>query len=142
MALIAKITVCIKVHMLRYGMMASKGHSVSIPQRFAIATKLPQLPSRVGIIILRRKGSNTKSKYYTVQRKTVENALKCLCFGLPHGGTLSPSPTMKQYNGPNHMHKELKGRYFDHFPNHRYCDVMIMEDRLNTLPIEESNILT
>ena len=40
--------------MLRYGMMASKGHSVSLPNDMKIATHLPLLPEEVGIVVLKR----------------------------------------------------------------------------------------
>ena len=41
MALISKITVVMNVHVLRYGMLASKGHCISLPQEMNIAKKLP-----------------------------------------------------------------------------------------------------
>ena len=41
--LASKITVCENIHLLRYGILSSKGHTVSIPQKMKIATLLPQL---------------------------------------------------------------------------------------------------
>ena len=55
MALISKITVVMNVHVLRYGMLASKGHCISLPQDMSIAKSLPLLPEEVGIVLLRRK---------------------------------------------------------------------------------------
>ena len=136
LALISKITVCIRVHMLRHSMLASKGHSVSIPQRMSIATQLPKLPHQVGIVILKRKGKNDKCKHYTVQRHTVQRALECLCFGVPNGGLEHQLPNTKLYKGPNHKNKILKGKYFEHFPNPYYTDVDIVLDRLSELPTE------
>ena len=46
------------VHVLRYGMLTSKGHCISLPQEMKIAASLPLLPEEVGIVILKRKGSN------------------------------------------------------------------------------------
>jgi len=112
LALVSKITVAINVHMLRYGMLASKGHSVSLPQGMAIAKKLPQLPENVGIIVLQRKGKNDKLKQYTVSRLAVEEALKCLCFGVPCGGLEMEASDAKLYTGPNHINTPLNGRYF------------------------------
>ena len=92
-----------RVHMLRYGMMSSKGHSVSVPQRMSISTQLPKLPEQVGIVILKRKGKNDENiKHYTVKRHSVENALKCLCYGIPNGGLVDAAPNMKKYLGPDH----------------------------------------
>jgi len=125
MALISKITVCMNVHMLRHGMMAAKGHSISIPQRMAIATKLPLLPSNVAIVILRRKGSSDSTKHYTVKRSNVENAIKGLCYGSPIGGFAEWQPGTQLYTGPDHIRKPLKGRYFNHPPNQYYHDVEI-----------------
>ena len=89
-ALIRRITVIMNVHLLRYGMLASKGHSISFPQRMQIAKELPLLPSEVGIVVLRRKGSQNSMRQYTVQRSKVENALRGLCFGYPEGGVQFP----------------------------------------------------
>ena len=50
-ALISKITVCINVHMLRYGMFASKGHSISLPHRIMIARKLTKLPESINYVV-------------------------------------------------------------------------------------------
>ena len=137
LALISKITVCMRVHMLRHGMMSSKGHSVSIPQRMSIATQLPKLPEEVCIVILKRRGKNQqKIKHYTVQRKAVEDALKCLCFGIPNGGYNTPSANTRKYNGPNHKNMRLTNKYFVHFPNPYYNDVEIIVERLNNLPTE------
>ena len=136
LALISKITVCMRVHMLRYGMLSSKGHSVSVPQRMSIARQLPKLPQQVGIVVLKRKGQNQKSKHYTVKRKSVEDALNCLCYGIPNGGLDKAAPNTYLYTGPNHVHKQLNGKYFEHVPNPYYCDVEIMKERLETLPNE------
>ena len=51
---------------------------------------MPLLPTEVGIVVLRRKGSG-KTSQYTVQRHVIENALKGLCFGFPEGGTIVPN---------------------------------------------------
>ena len=126
MALISKITVCMNVHILRHGMLASKGHSVSLPQRMTIACNLPKLPSDIGIVVVRKKGSNTKSKEYTVKRDVVQNALEGLCFGYPNGGAESSAPGLNRYDGPDHIDKALNGRYFEHFPNPFYKDVNII----------------
>ena len=135
-ALISKITVCTNVHMLRHGMLSAKGHSISIPQRMAIATKLPLLPEDVGLIILRRQGSNNTTKHYTVQRKKVEEAIKGLCYGFPNGGVDHEMPGMHKYNGPDHKDKPLNGRFFYHFPNQYYNDVEIQQQRIEQLPSE------
>ena len=88
MALISKIAVAINVHILRYGMLASKGHCISLPQEMHIAKHLPLLPQEVGIVVLKRKGTNEVLHQYTVKRTIVEEALKGLCFGFPHGGNM------------------------------------------------------
>ena len=67
--LIRKISVAVYVHSLKYGMLASKGHAVAIPHDLRIFTKLPQLPSEVGILLL-RSGKN-QSKAYIASRKRV-----------------------------------------------------------------------
>ena len=134
LALISKITVCMNVHMLRYGMLAAKGHSISIPQRMKIARKLPQLPENVGILVLKRKGTKGQTKHYTVKRSAVQSALEGLCFGSPVGGFENEVPGSKLYLGPDHIQKSLKGRFFYYCPNQYYCDVEIQNDRLDALP--------
>ena len=139
-ALISRISVAINVHILRYGMLAYKGHCVSLPQEMQIATQLPLLPQEVGIVVLKRKGSNEALRQYTVKRKTVEDALKGLCFGYPHGGTTLPHPGYVQYNGPNHICKDLNGRFFEYLPNCFYKDVKIEEDRLLNIPVSRDEL--
>ena len=134
-ALISRISVAINVHILRYGMLASKGHCVSLPQEMQIATQLPLLPQEVGIVVLKRTGSNEKLRQYTVKRKTVEDALKGLCFGYPYGGTTLARSGYVCYSGPNHIHKNLNGRFFEYIPNRFYKDVQIQEDRLLNIPM-------
>ena len=136
LALISRITVCLNVHILRYGMLTAKGHSISIPQRMTIAKKLPLLPENIGIGILRCKGKNDVMKHYAVKRKNVERALNGLCYGFPNGGFEDRLPGTKVYTGPNHHNKNLHGRYFYHFPNQYYNDVEIKHDRLERLPLE------
>ena len=57
-------------------MLSSKGHAVAIPQDMNISRSLPKLPEEVGIVVLRRKGSNQTTKHYFVKRSAVDNALK------------------------------------------------------------------
>ena len=111
MALISRITVVMNVHLLRYGMLASKGHCVSLPQEMKIASSLPLLPTEVGIVVLRRKGSG-KTTQYTVQR----------------------------HDGPNHITMKLKGHYFKYTPNPFYKDVVIEKQRLANLPITRTEL--
>ena len=125
MALISRITVVMNVHLLRYGMLASKGHCVSLPQDMKIASSLPLLPTEVGIVVLRRKGSG-KTTQYTVQRNVVQQALKGLCFGFPEGGTIVPHENYECYDGPNHITMKLKGHYFKYTPNPFYKESAIL----------------
>ena len=67
--LIRKIQVAMYVHSLKYGMLASKGHAVSIPHELKIATSLPLLASEVSILLLRSK--NMSNKHYLVSRSAV-----------------------------------------------------------------------
>ena len=133
MALISRITVVMNVHLLRYGMMSSKGHCVSLPQEMTIASCLPLLPTEVGIVVLRRKGSG-RTRQYTVQRDVVEKALKGLCYGFPLGGTEIQKEGFTLYNGPDHVNMPLTQRFFKYHPNPYYRDVEIRQDRLNNLP--------
>ena len=51
------------IQILRYGMLASKGHCVSLNNKMKIARRLPQLPEEVGIIVLRKKNNNAVLTY-------------------------------------------------------------------------------
>ena len=140
MALISRITVAMNVHLLRYGMLACKGHTISLPQENKIANALPLLPEEIGIIVLRKKGRNEVIRQYTAQRNVVEDAIKGLCFGFPNGGLETYSDGYKQYDGPDHISKPLNGRYFQHFPNRFYKDVAIEQNRLDELPEVRSEL--
>eukprot|EP00111_Clytia_hemisphaerica_P009342 TCONS_00027422-protein len=138
--MIAKITVCTNIHLLRYGMLSSKGHSVSIPNKMSIAKHLPLLPEEIGVIILKRKNQNITSKQYGVRRHKVEQALNGLCFGYPNGGYEDEQPETQKYDGPNCMGVQLNGRYFQYFPNSYYADTVIHQDRINQLPDEAAQL--
>ena len=138
--LIRKVTVAMHVHTLKYGMFASKGHSVSIPNDMKIALELPLLPEEVGVIIIRKPGSTSKS--YLVERRKVQSALDALVFGIPNGGSDTPlTPQHKFYHGPDHKSgKTLRNKYFLLRPNPYYADVTICEHRLNKLPIQKGEL--
>ena len=139
--LILKFTVAMHVHLLKYGMLASKGHSISVPQNnFQITTSLPLLPSQVSVLLIRKQG--TKSKIYTVQRHKVQNALFALCFGIPFYGLDSPTDLINyKYEGPDHISGiALNDKYFSTIPNYFYHDVRISTDNLEKLPIERKEL--
>ncbi|XP_066910877.1 uncharacterized protein [Clytia hemisphaerica] len=138
--LIAKITVCTNVHLLRHGMLSSKGHTVSIPNKMEIARHLPQLPDKIGVIVLKRKNQNTRSRQYAVKRDKVEQALKGLCFGYPNGGYDEEEPGTTQYDGPNCMNVQLTGKYFQYLPNKFYADVIVHQERIDNLPSERAQM--
>ena len=82
---------------LKYGMLASKGHAVSIPHDIHLLTKLPQLPSEVGILLVR--GGKNNSKAYCASRKRVQDAQEGLVFGCPKYGVSDPMSGYVLYNG-------------------------------------------
>ena len=90
-----------------------------------IATDLPLLPVEVSIIILGKKNSTPcTSKAYLVQRDRVKNALKGQCFCYPTGGIPTATPGCQlQYNGKDHIHMSLEGKFFKLLPNVYYADV-------------------
>ena len=108
--MIRKITVVMYVHNLKYGMLASKGHAVAIPQDIKLYTKLPLLPAEIGILIL--KNSNTNSKRYVASRQSVQNALNGLVFDVPKFGVALCLPGYRIYLGNNRCSGiELYGKY-------------------------------
>ena len=131
--IIRKITVALYVHTLKYGMLASKGHAVAIPQDMKVYRKLPLLPEEIGILVL--KSSKTNSKRYLASRPKVQNALEGLVFGFPKYGVAEPlSDNYVLYQGNNHISGvTLKGKYFIYPPNPYYADVTIDAQRLSTL---------
>ena len=140
MALIAKISVFINVTMIKYGVKQSKGHSISLPHEMDIATNLPRLPNEVKLVIIKRSTSELQSKHYLVSRNAVELALKGLCYGYPFFGKSTPDKiNCRNYNhkyARDHRQFNLKGRYFQFFPNPFYHDVCIQEKNLSLLPVE------
>ena len=106
---------------------------VAIPHDLKVFTKLPQLPSEVGILLL-RSGKN-RSKAYMASRERVQTALQGLVFGFPKYGTTEPREGYSLYTGHNHCSGiVLNGKYFLHLPNKYYHDVLIEEKRLSQLP--------
>ena len=100
-----------------------------------IATNLPLLPEEVGIVILKRTNTtNTSLHRYSVQRRLVENALNGLCYGFPTGGTSTHSTGFAKYDEPDHINRNLNGRYFLYLPNPYYNDVVINTNKLVNLP--------
>ena len=70
-------------------------------------------------------------KKYTVKRQKVQDALECLCFGVPNGGLDQQLTNYKMYGGPDHVQKKLKGRYFEYFPNEYYHNTLIDVEKLS-----------
>ena len=135
--LIRKVSVAIYVHCLKYGMLASKGHAVAIPSNLKIFTKLPQLPTEIGILLI--KSSNNSSKAYMASRQRVQDALNGLVYGFPIYGTNTPQPGYTQYHGKNHISGIiLNKKYFLYPPNPYYHDVTIELDRLLNIPENHS----
>eukprot|EP00111_Clytia_hemisphaerica_P024917 TCONS_00073418-protein len=131
--LIRKISIAIYVHCLKYGMLASKGHTVAIPHDLRKFTKLPQLPSEVGILLIR--GGKNSSKAYMACRQRIEQALVGLIFGVPKYGESAPRPGFTRYTGKDHVSGiGLNGRFFLYQPNPYYWDVVIDVDRLMHIP--------
>ena len=64
-ALISKISVIMKVTVLKYGMLCGKGHSIGIPNEMKIATTLPILLKEVGIVVLKKKGKYYRKRVYS-----------------------------------------------------------------------------
>ena len=104
--LIRKSTVAMHIHTLKYGMFASKGHTVSIPNEMKIAKELPLLPEEVGVIIIRKPGNNNLSKAYLVKRKNVEDALKALSVLDGYNYHVNSSKARKGYSGTAILSKE------------------------------------
>ena len=77
-ALVAKVTTCQRIHLLRQGMASAKGHCLSIPNTMRVAATLPALASEVGFVVLRRRNSQNSLKMYQVKRRVVHAALEGL----------------------------------------------------------------
>ena len=121
------------IHTLKYGILASKGHAVSVPQNSKFYTQLPLLPDKVGLLVLKSWGCN--SKWYIASHSKVQDALEGLIFGVPKYGVAVPFPGFKQYNGRDHISGiTLNGKYFQYPPNNYYYDVHISQERLNSIP--------
>ena len=105
MALISKICVITNIHVLKTGMYAGRGHSISLPQPMNIATQLPLLPEDINIVVLKRTGASGKLRHYSVKRSSVQEALEGLCYGFPNGGIDSPNDLCQElYTGADHRH--------------------------------------
>ena len=67
--LIASISPCIDVHMLKHGEFLANGHCVAFSQEIYIPPKiLPNLPSEINIIKVRKQGQNDTFKDFNVSR--------------------------------------------------------------------------
>jgi hypothetical protein len=74
--LIARISPCINVHMLKHGGIAANGHCVAFPQEIDKPSKiLPNLPSEINIFKVRKQGQNDTFKDSNVSRYEIQNAL-------------------------------------------------------------------
>ena len=138
--MIRKIIVSQFIHTLKYGMLASKGHAISIPQDMKVYKCLPLLPEEVGVLLIKNK--NNTSKRYLAKRDRVQNALNGLIYGVPFKGVEFPGlEDFTKYTGKDHVDgTKLKGRYFKFCPNTFYFDVQISYERLQAVPLDEDFI--
>ena len=79
----------------------AKGHAVAIPHDLRKFTQLPQLPSEVGIILI--KSGKNNSKAYFACRERVQEALDGLIFGVPKYGESTQKPGYTCYTGKDHV---------------------------------------
>ena len=132
--MVRRVSTYMSIHTLKYGMLASKGHSISIPQDMKIYSKLPLLPAEVGVLVLR--SGRTNSKLYLANRNYVQEALTGLVYGYPAGGLMSldrvdDPQVYQQYTGRDHVDgTRLNGRFFEYCPYRCYYDVQIDYERL------------
>ena len=80
-ALVARINSVQRIHLLKQGMLSSKGHCVAYQVEPKIAATLPLLGSQVGIVLLKRRNARGTPRAYHVRRQCVQEAL----LGLVHG---------------------------------------------------------
>ena len=114
--MIRRIITFMQVHTLKYGMLASNGHAVSIPQDMKKYDQLPLLPKEVGVILVRN--NKNSSKRYLAKRQRVQDALEGLVYGFPCGGLesvdhVADAHLYEKYDGKDHVDGTLlNGRYF------------------------------
>ena len=74
--LIARISPCIHIHMLKHGGIASSGHCVTFPQEINEPAQIfPRLPQEIDIVKVRKYGKNDTSKDFRIRRFKVQTAL-------------------------------------------------------------------
>ena len=82
--LIARISPCINVHMLKHGGIASSGHCVTFPQNVNEPSQIfPRLPKEIEIIRVRKQSKNDSCKDFNVRRYKVQAALTWLKLNNP-----------------------------------------------------------
>lgn len=87
--LIARISPCLNVYMMRHGGIASSGHCVRFPQEVNEPAEIfPRLPSEIEIIKVCKHGRNETSKDFKVSRSRIEKALNWLKKTIQHTMTL------------------------------------------------------
>ena len=83
--LIARISPCINVHLLKHGGIASRGHCVTFPQNVNEPAQIfPRLPKELQIIRVRKQGKNDSYKDFNVRRAKVQTALQWLKKTIQH----------------------------------------------------------
>jgi hypothetical protein len=83
MSLISPIAAIMNIHVLRGGMLASKGHAVTLANEGKIASELPWSVPDIGLLLIYDPKKAVRTKVYTVQRDRVARALLGCCFGEP-----------------------------------------------------------
>ena len=74
--LIARISPCINVHMLKHGGIASSGHCVTFLQNVNEPSQIfPRLPKEIEMIRIRKQGKNDSCKDFNVRRYKVQAVL-------------------------------------------------------------------
>ena len=73
------MTPFMSIYHLQQGQYGYKGHVINMPQDLSVfATSLPRLPSELGVMIVRKKGSNNTHRDFRVRRMVVQRALQWL----------------------------------------------------------------
>lgn len=77
--LISAVLPIMSVYRLPQGQQGYRGHVINLPQDIAsFANKLPRIPSKIQVLIVRKAERDQSHKYFRVRRSTVEHALHWL----------------------------------------------------------------
>ena len=103
LSLVARVSAVMNIHVLKGGMLAKRGHMVSLFAGCAIARALPWMLEELGLLLIYDEKRSPRTRVWSVERARVQRAIVGLCHGEAGSAPGGASWDQAEYAVPTHL---------------------------------------